>query len=314
MPDPIVSSTPPAEWSAQCARCHLLFHSSDWIKLLEASFDVKTDYLWDEDTGCGAALSSFKAGPFRIGYLGFPAGGLVGGIGPDAPTIEHWRSRGGEMSPVAIRIPVSGFVDVGEFELAYEATPETAIVDLPSWSLDNVSGNHRRDVQKGHRSKLEVMDASSDEDAAAVFAIYKETLKRRRGTMRYNATYFEKLVALARQRSDIRVMLAKFDEKISGFTVIVRHGAVASYLHGGIRLEFRHLQPSALLIHEGIEWAQAQGCSSFNLMSSPPGQPSLVWYKEKWGAETREHRTYVLPLRPSYRLFQAAERLYRRFR
>ncbi|MCH8059512.1 MAG: GNAT family N-acetyltransferase, partial [Proteobacteria bacterium] len=122
------------------------------------------------------------------------------------------------------------------------------------------------------------------------------------------------LIDLARTNPQVRVILARIENKIAGFTVVVRHGPVAFYLHGGMRLEFKRYQPSALLLHEAIQWAQGLGCQSFNLMSSPAEQQSLIWYKEKWGAETREHRTYTLVLRPSYRLFRIAEYFYRRLR
>jgi len=69
-----------------------------------------------------------------------------------------------------------------------------------------------------------------------------------------------------------------------------------------------------MLLNEAIEWAKAQGSESFNLMSSPQGQDSLIKYKERWGAETREHRTYTLPVRASYHVFHLAERVYRQLR
>lgn len=76
-------------------------------------------------------------------------------------------------------------------------------------------------------------------------------------------------------------------------------------------MAYRQYSPSDLQFNEAIQSAREDGYERFNLMSSPIDQPSLVKYKEKWGGETRQHKLYTLPLRPSYRLFKIAGRLYR---
>ncbi len=306
-----VSSTPPAGWSEKCATEMLLFHSADWLELLESSFDVQTQYIWDDRAQCGGAVSSFSVGPFRLGYLGFPFGGVVGNARITDEFLRCWREHRSELLPMAIRIPISAFGESTNLDLAYASTPETAIVDLPSWTLDVTSGNHRRDVKKAMRSDLELVDAGGAADGVEIFRIYSDTVKRQRGVLRYSEAYFVNLIKLAQSSSHIRVLLARMENTIAGFTVVVRHGPVGFYLHGGTRMAFRQYQPSAVLLYEAIQWTQSLGCSSFNLMSSPADQQSLVWYKEKWGGKTGEHRTYTLPLRTSYGFFRFAERIYR---
>ncbi len=164
------------------------------------------------------------------------------------------------------------------------------------------------------RSDLELADASGAADGVEVFKIYSDTVKRQRGALRYNEAYFVNLIELAQSSPHIRVLLARVANTIAGFTVVVRHGPVGFYLHGGTHLAYRRYQPSAVLLYDAIQWSQSLGCSCFNLMSSPADQKSLVWYKEKWGGETREHRTYTLPLRPSYGFFRIAERIHRLIR
>lgn len=306
-----ISNEPPAHWPSLCNEHKLVFHSAEWTGLLASCFGTRTQYVWDEAAQSGAAVSSFAAGPFRLGFLGFPYGGMVGGGRLEDALLQRCRQRKSELLPVAIRVPVSAFGKPAELSFPYDATPETAIVDLPSWSLDVTSGNHRRDVKKALRSDLVLMDAERVDDGTAIFEIYRDTVQRHRGGLRYNEAYFRELVMLGKSHPHVRVTLARLGETIAGFTIIVRHGDTACYLHGGIRLEHRACQPSALLLNAAIEWARGTGCQCFNLMSSPAGQESLVWYKEKWGAVTREHRSYTVPLRASYPLFRIAERVHR---
>jgi hypothetical protein len=306
-----ISTSPPTDWSTICTADNLLFHSPDWLRLLESSFDAQSQYIWDADARRGGAVSSFPAGPFRLGYLGFPFGGVVGDSGISDELLQSWRIHRAELQPMAIRVPVSAFGGCADLDLSFESTPETAIVDLPSWTLEVTSGNHRRDIKKAMRSELEVSDAGGAADGGDIFRIYSDTVKRQRGALRYNETYFVKLIELAQSSPLIRVLVARAANTIAGFTVVVRHGPAGFYLHGGTHLEHRQHQPSAVLLYEAIQWAQSLGCGSFNLMSSPADQESLIWYKEKWGGETREHRTYTLALRSSFRLFRVAERIYR---
>ena len=307
----ILQATPPADWAARCASREFVFHSSQWTGLLEASFNVKTHYVLDAAGQCGAAVSSFPAGPFRIGYWGFPFGGSVGGAPLVQTHFDELRASGSDLLPTAIRIPVSAFDNPVDLAFNCVRTPETAIADLSTWTLDLASENHRRDIKKAIKSGLTSEDASRTEDGATIYGIYQDTVKRHRGGLRYNKSYFTKLIELAQSDPRVRVRLARLDGEIAGFVVAIRHGSVACYLHGGLRLQFRQYRPSALLLSEAIAWAQGCGCKRFNFMSSPADQHSLIRYKEKWGAETREHRTYTIPIRSSFPFFRVAEQLYR---
>jgi len=310
----ITTETVPPAWEDICAQGDALFHSPEWLAMLEKSFSCSSLFVLDEENRRGAAITQFRAGPFRVGYLGFPVGGMVGSAAPGEDILDAMRQATVDQMPVAVRVPVSGFEEVADLGLPYDATAETAIVDLQSWTLAGIPKNRRRDVNKSLRSGLDLVDASDPADAGFIYELYRRTLERKDGSLRYNAAYFSGLIELSKGDPRLRVLLAKQDDSIAAFTVVAIHGSVAYYLHGAYDWSLREHLPSAMLLNEAIEWAKAEGCDSFNLMSSPKGQESLVKYKERWGAETREHRTYTVPVKSTYPLFQLAERLYRVFR
>jgi hypothetical protein len=301
------SETPPSQWDATCERTGALFHSRDWQTLLEHSFGCRPLYAWDAESGPGAALSVFKAGPFHIAYLGFPVGGMLG----DAHGMLDWGGQASVKMPTCVRIPVSAFADPVELPLAFESNPETAIRDLQDWDLASVSKNLRRDVKKAQRSGLSIEVPSDAAEGKSLFRIYRETVERHSGALRYNEGYFSALIELARRQSRLRVLVARYEGSLAGFIVVGIDRGTAYYLHGGTDIAHRQHSPADLLLNESINQARNDGCQCFNLMSSPNDQPTLVKYKEKWGGETRQHRTYTLPLRSSYRLFRIAEGLYR---
>ncbi len=305
---------PPDGWRDLCLSRGCVFHSPDWMRLLENSFDCQSMYVVDGGLERGTAISLFRAGPFRVGYLGFPGGGIVGADSYPADFAALLRQAIVASRPACVRIPVSAFGAPVRLDLPYDATPETAIVDLQSWSLQGITKNRRRDVRKSQRSGLDVVDAKNPADGTTLYNLYKGTIERRSGSLRYTESYFTELIRLAQQHSEIRILLAKLDGAIAAFTVVVAHHGVGYYLHGAFDWETREHIPAALLLNEAIEWAQVRGCDVFNLMSSPPGQESLVRYKEHWGAETREHRTYTLPLGWVYQPFKMAEKIYQLLR
>jgi hypothetical protein len=308
----VITTRPPPEWQDICETRGLLFHSSDWQAVLEQGFNAESLYIWDKDDGEGAAVTIFRAGPFRIGYLGFPFGGTLSDRANPEHLVTALRQTAGIRRPAALRVPVSAFGSSRAPEMGGAATPETAISDLQAWRLEQLSRNMQRDIRQAQRSGLELADIADPGDADQLHALYEATVQRHQGAVRYTAAYFRSLVELAGRHAGIRVLVARLEDAVAAFAVFVKHGPLACYLHGATNQALRKHQPAALLLQEGITWAQGNGCEVFNLMSSPPGQESLVRYKERWGGETREHGVYTLGTSAAYPLFRFAESIHQR--
>ena len=141
--------------------------------------------------------------------------------------------------------------------------------------------------------------------------MYRDTVNRNSGSLRYNEVYFSGLITLAKSHPGLRCMFAWHENVIAGSLIVGRHGRAAYYLHGGTNSDLKCHGPSDLLLHEAITWARQEGSECFNLMTSSGEQSSLIRYKEKWGAITRQHKTYTYFLKPSLCLpFRILERLY----
>lgn len=305
------SSEVPDGWEACCRTSGAIFGCGDWQRLLESGFGCRSIYAWNGKDG--AAISAFNAGPFTVGYLGFPAGSFLGDPEAQATMLA---SLGAEksMGLTCLRVPVSPFEAGRELQAPYVTNPETAIPDLQSWDMMAVSKNLRRDIRKAERSGLEVTLSTDASIGSDLFGMYENAVRHHGGSLRYNREYFEGLLALAARNSAVRVYIATHSKTIAGFAVVVLHGNGAFYLHGGSAGEFRHLSPSDLILAEAISSARSAGKSLFNFMASPADQPTLVRYKEKWGGETRPLRTYTFRISAAFSLFRAVESLYRRIR
>ena len=312
MSDFTFSTEPPANWSALCVDSGALFGSAEWQRVLHQGFNCRSLYF--SRASGGFVVSVFRGGPFEIGYLGFPAGGIVGRPGTDIDLAAIMKSNASRAMPMCVRVPVREVDQYFQIGQPFVVNPETVIDNLQDWDLASVSKSLRRDVRRAQRTDLSIQPSANMADGQRLFEIYSSTVKRQGGSLRYSAGYFRSLVDLSTTNPRLRVVLARRGQDIAGFVVIGCHADTAYYLHGGAAAEYRKESPSDLLLSDSIEHAKQAGYRQFSLMASPSDQPSLVRYKEKWGGVTRDLRTATVVLRPSYHLFRFAETLLARMR
>jgi len=215
-----------------------------------------------------------------------------------------------------MRIPSSAFSPPFEAKPRGLESPETAIVDLPGWSVENIP-KLRRDLKKAQRGLFTVEDLSEQGSGALLHDLYRNTVVSKRGSLRYTQQYFQSVVDFGGQTNRLRCIGAFKDGALCGYVVCALNEDCAYYLHGATALSWKSFGVSDLLLCEAIGWAQKEEMKMFNLMASPSSQPSLVRYKEKMGGVTRLHCTTEFPFAPlRFQLFKAAlwaHDKYRRF-
>ena len=78
MSDYVFTLTPPQYWDSLCLESDDLFNRVEWHNVLSRGFGCETIYGWDRENRSGMSITIFKAGPFKVGYIGFPVGGMLG--------------------------------------------------------------------------------------------------------------------------------------------------------------------------------------------------------------------------------------------
>lgn len=303
------SETAPPGWESFCRQSNAVFGSAGWQQVLESSFSASTLYAWNGENG--GTVTVFNAGPFSVGYVGFPAGSIAFERELPAGIVSQVHKGRFLNNVTCIRIPVSGFADDEDLGFQYVSNPETAITNLQQWDLMGVSKKLRRDLRKAGKSDIVVRQTNDASFGPLIYGMYKSTVRHRGGSLRYNCNYFSALLELAAQNPAVQFFIAELSGEVIGFAVIVHHGDAAFYLHGGAVPGARNLSPSDLILAQAVAQAKSSGRSLFNFMASPPDQPTLVRYKEKWGAETRAIKTYTVPVSGAYPFFKLAEYLRR---
>ena len=292
-----ILSEPNDSWDYLCRKNNNLFHSTGWQQSLNFAFPSETLYVLNDEEENSIAITIFKAGPFRIGYVGFPVGGAISGVHFSETEFRELLSLDFPTRLDFLRIPVSPFMTTMSLNLSYSKTYETAIIDLQEWDKARLSKSVRSSIRRAEKSGIKVIDIG-DDDARILYKLYCDTVKRHHGALRYNEKYFHRLAQLSLKIENMRIMVAMYEGIIIGFIIVVLNNNTAYYLHGAIEQEYKRFCASDLLLYAAIQWAKSAKMDVFNLMTSPVDQPTLVRYKEKWKGITRIHKTYEMDIMP----------------
>jgi hypothetical protein len=178
------------------------------------------------------------------------------------------------------------------------ATPETAVEVLGDWSAEGLSASVRRKFRQAEKAELKLHPAGSA-DGTLCHELYVTSVSRQRGAIRYPKNYFNALCTSSASGGPVTVTKAVApDGRVAGFLATLRQGDSVYYLHGGYRDDCAAMRPGYFLMRGSIESARDAGLRQFNFLTSPPGQPALLAYKESFGGQTSLRCHWQQPLTP----------------
>lgn len=282
------------EWVSLTKNSDSILFTPKWQYLLKKSFGIETIYLYNKHINDGTIIQVFRKGPFKVGYAGFPTGGTINGNPISSLNISSIKKLVSSHIH-ELRIYSSGFKQPELIESQSESLPETTILELNNYDSLKIA-KVRRDVNRSIRFNVSISETNLTDQANNMFRLYEQTIRRNKGIIKYNLRYFIEILNYSTSSPNISILNASIKGKYAGFLILLNEATTAYYLHGAVDEAFRSKGVSDLLIHEAIRKAQSLGATHFNMMPSPIEQPSLVRYKEKWGAETRSHKTFKIPI------------------
>ena len=285
---------PNNEISALITESNSFFSDGDWQRHLQNSFRAQPLYFHDPENDDGMVVQIFQRGPFRVGYLNFPIGGTIRHLEPNLEIVNLLTRYLRQYSIHRFRVRKSAFRSGSILPGDPIMEPETAVTDVEQYDGQNIA-KVRRDLSRAQRFGVTVIEEAST-SAQYLFKTYVDTVNRYSGEIRYTQQYFSSLVELNKGHKNLYIFTARRSEQTVGFLVLVIEADTAYYLHGGVSPEAKKYGVSDALVNHAMSISRDRGISLFNLMTSPLSQPSLVKYKEKWGGETRQHKTYDFPV------------------
>ena len=253
-----------------------LFDCAAWATVI-GCLGARCWFGIDRENDRRVSLFVWDKGPVRVGFVGFPVSPmwLLGS------TCEQFAQTLNLPERIDLLRANFSMLDTGTRSgLQGTSLPESTIPDLASWPIRHQTKN-RKDLALAVRRGV-ILSNGTVQDADALFSIYANTIARNRGRLRYNQGYFSALIAMSESRADMQVRVARHEENLIGFCVAVKHADRGYYLHAGVADSHRQFGAADILADDAIRWAMSTGCRSFSLMASPPNQPGLQKFKQKW--------------------------------
>ena len=292
----------------------LVFHHSAWLAALEEAYGYLPRHLACEVDGgkltgvlplvfkrgimTGRTLSSLPHSPVAGPLVSVPAAaaslvdGAIGRTQGERRARLQLRTAGRDLDAVARALARRPGV------LAY-------VVRLPDTSEELRFGNSRnhgaikRAVQKAAKAGVEVRAAETSRDVVEWYGLYLKTTQAH-GAVPHSRRFLDVVWEFLRPHGLVELLLA--ERRDGGRTRLL---AGSLFFHSGTRSVFfafngRRRDALPLRPNDAIHWrsihdAWKRGVREYDL-GEAEGNPGLIGFKRKWGAEPRRLYRYYFPL------------------
>jgi serine/alanine adding enzyme len=302
-----IFESPGKEWDEFASRyTDLIFYQSVWSQVLKEGLGGQPLYFCLGDggeivAGLPGVLLNFKI--FKILYASIPYGHLIGERSHYSAFMQllekEFRRRGIDQ----VRLIESPFPESYPPESSFRPiSAKSTLLDLRGYDKEKIwegyKKNIRRDVRKALRSGITIRSGDSREDVNIFYKLYLASMERNRSMAKYPLRWFETLYEELTKKGLGAILMAELNEVAIAGVVLIYSVSSTHYFHNGSQYEFLKFCPNELLVHFSLEKAIEKGNSFFDFMGSDPNDLSLIRFKEKWGAHSRDICTYVKNVNP----------------
>jgi lipid II:glycine glycyltransferase (peptidoglycan interpeptide bridge formation enzyme) len=125
----------------------------------------------------------------------------------------------------------------------------------------------RQYIRRAIKEGIEVRTGGVD-DLPAYYDLMRKTGRREGFAARTRAYYETEWQTFAKDGHGV-LLMAYYQDLLLAVRTVHCFGKHAAEFHGGSAGKYQHLYPNHLLVWEGINWAKARGCESYDLWGIP---------------------------------------------
>jgi hypothetical protein len=164
------------------------------------------------------------------------------------------------------RVPLEGFTRYGFRERTLEGAVVLDLTQGPEALFRQLDKKRRNCIRSAMRQPVEIVEATTEEDIAAFYAVYSRWFGTARKKIDGRKLSYEFFLQRYRLRENVRAFLARSEgQVIAGITLRFFPGGLVEYSNNSSLDEFLHLKPNDLLLWNAIEWACREGFPRFSL-------------------------------------------------
>ncbi|HEY1074859.1 MAG TPA: peptidoglycan bridge formation glycyltransferase FemA/FemB family protein [Patescibacteria group bacterium] len=188
-------------------------------------------------------------------------------------------------------------------------------------TLKQMKQKGRYNIRVAERAGVTVRETTLktlEEDVAIFYALFEETAKRDKFSIRSQA-YFQELAQVLYHHNCGKVFIASLQGIPLAASITTLYDGVASYLYGASSSEHRAAMAPYLLHWTVMQWAMSKNATSYDLLAIKPdtdkkhAYDGITRFKQQFGGESIHLMgSWDVPLQALwYTLFKAAESIRR---
>ena len=274
-----------------------IFHSVEWCQVLKSAYKFKPAYFLATENEQPAALIPL----IKVKSL------ITGSRAVSLPFSDYCNFLGNDPGDLKLLIEqIKGYgwredwkyVEFRSRDFIEEADPSeiffTHDLDLTNSSSALWSGlkdSCRRNIKKATREGLKVKFDKSW-SSLEQFYRFQVITRKRHGLPPQPLKFFKSIYESIISRDFGIVVSAYYQNKPIAASVYFHFNQKGLFKYGASDPKFHHLRPNNLIMWEAIDWHRENGCSTFNLGRTDPGDEGLLNYKRLWGSKETQLKYY----------------------
>jgi FemAB-related protein (PEP-CTERM system-associated) len=161
----------------------------------------------------------------------------------------------------------------------------------------NLDKKTRNAIRKAMKNGVEVEEVKNENGLKLYYKLYLKTQKRH-GSPPNSFKLFYNIYRQLQPMGIMRILLAKYQGKTIGGIITFHFNGIIYWWGGVMDPDYRHLNPTNLLLWEMIKWGIENDLKTFNLGRTRKNT-SIYHFKSKWGGKEVVLQDYVFPLNSS---------------
>lgn len=301
-----VFESPGKQWDEFAGRyTELIFYQSIWSRVLKEGLGGQPLYFYLRErgeifTGFPSLLLNFKI--FKILYASIPFGNMIGEKEHFHLFMELLDREFKRLKVDQVRVIDSPFLVSYKPNCHLSILSKWTILDLKRFNRDEIWRGYREEVQrairKAKRNGLMVRALTSPKEIDIFYSLYLSSMERKRAFAKYPRRWFQVIYEFLIKEGKADILFALKDDQFVAGVVVIYSPDSLHYLHNGSDRAFLEYRPNDLIIDHIIQKGVKEGKAVLDFMGSDPKDFSLIRFKEKWGAQSFDHFTYVKDYRP----------------
>ena len=269
------------------------FHSSDWAKVLQETYNFKPHYLKFTESGKTKAIiplmevDSFFTGRRAISlpFSDFCEPLISSGVKLKLmrhKVMDYSKEKGFnsiELRDSEVHLDNSIIIPAGYQHILDLSFSEEQL-------FKHLSDNTRRNIRKAINNKVS-FEINNSPSALEDFYMMNCYTRRRHGLPPQPLKFFRKLYDFILTKNKGFISLSKYNGKSIAAAIFLLIGQKALYKYGASLFEYQKLRPNNLLMWESIKYIKTQGFNELNFGRTELENIGLRRFKLGWGAEEK---------------------------